>query len=366
MHSHSYGKRTISYEKSLKSNSLLSGAKLLKTAFSGYVLHETGQGMKRTKNMHGNFFSIDSRDLPAQVQTQRHCLQQGLPDEAGVGRSVILQIDNDFSLIDTRYTPSKNLSILSKIDYQEPRLVLTIGLKGQSCFASKVGSEFFFTEGYATITAFNSSIGERKYTANKSVMQLRLSVSKAWLEPYIEANKLARLFNKKEVQLISHQPISAQGIGAVRQLMAYYENQPMNTLSLHGQSMTLLGAELAQLFENDQRSSTAVNSKDEAIAELARDILVSEFKNPPSIALLSQRVGTNQLKLKKLFHHFFDCTPYGLVLEVKMQHAYQLLKSGQYQVAVVADLVGYNQASNFSAAFVRYFGFTPKAIAKQR
>jgi len=98
------------------------------------------------------------------------------------------------------------------------------------------------------------------------------------------------------------------------------------------------------------------------IAKLAREILYHEFKNPPSVEKLSKRVGTNQFKLKKLFHHFFNTTPYGLILEIRMNYAYQLLKSTHCKVSVAADLVGYNHASNFSAAFTKYFGISPKSI----
>ncbi|MFA5018281.1 MAG: helix-turn-helix transcriptional regulator, partial [Methylobacter sp.] len=86
---------------------------------------------------------------------------------------------------------------------------------------------------------------------------------------------------------------------------------------------------------------------------------------PPSVEELSKRAGTNQFKLKKLFHHFFNNTPYGLLLEIRMNNAYQLLESGQCQVGVAADRVGYSHASNFSTAFIKHFGISPKAISKK-
>jgi AraC family transcriptional regulator, transcriptional activator of the genes for pyochelin and ferripyochelin receptors len=99
------------------------------------------------------------------------------------------------------------------------------------------------------------------------------------------------------------------------------------------------------------------------LAELARDILCDEFRNPPSVAELSNRVGTNQLNLKKIFHHFFENTPYGLLSEFRMDHAYQLLESRRCHVSVVANQVGFTHASNFTAAFIKHFGIPPKAVA---
>jgi AraC family transcriptional regulator, transcriptional activator of the genes for pyochelin and ferripyochelin receptors len=151
-------------------------------------------------------------------------------------------------IIDDAYTPLKNLTILSKMDNQEPRLVVTLGLKGHSCFAGRTGDEVLFNEGHTTITSFISSMGERHYEANKPVNQLRFSISKQWIERYFGENKSARLFDKKETQLLSHRPISAQGIMSAWHLIACNLAQDLRLLFMHGQAMIILAAELAHLF----------------------------------------------------------------------------------------------------------------------
>ncbi len=73
-------------------------------------------------------WSISSDEL--QVHRKNDCLHQSLPEDLGVGHSAIFQLDQDLSYIETRYTTSKDLAVLSRIDYQEPRLMVTLGLKG--------------------------------------------------------------------------------------------------------------------------------------------------------------------------------------------------------------------------------------------
>jgi AraC-like DNA-binding protein len=316
--------------------------------------------------MANSTISINSCDLPLQHQHLQNGLYQSLPDEVGVGQSAIFQLDQDLSYIETRYTPSTDLAILSKMDNQTPRLVVTLGLKGHSRFSGNQGDEVVFNEGYTTITAFKSSDGERQYEANKSIMQLRFSISKQWLDNYLGENKSAHLFNKQGTQLISHRPISAQGLQSARHLTACNVAQEFRLLFMHGQALTILAAELAHLFEDMTHHSKPFNQKDKAIAQLARDILCDEFKNPPSVAELSTRVGTNQLKLKKIFHHFFNNTPYGLLSEFRMAHAYQLLESRQYPVNIVADRVGFAHASNFTTAFIKHFGIPPKTLVTRK
>ncbi|HEY8033990.1 MAG TPA: AraC family transcriptional regulator [Methylobacter sp.] len=307
-------------------------------------------------------WSISSDDL--QVHQQKDCLYQSLPESLGVGRSSIVQLDQDLSYIKTHYTPSKDLAVLSRIDYQEPRLMVTLGLKGQSCFADNSGDELVFREGYTSITTIQSSIGERQYQAHKSTVQLRFALNKNWLDRYFGENKAAQLLSKNGTQLLNYQPISPQAMFAAQQLLNCNTSAETSRIFMHGQAMSLLAFELIPLSENKRRNLTRLDQKDAAVAKSARDILLREFRKPPSIEDLSKRVGTNQCKLKQLFHHFFTNTPYGLLLEIRMNNAYQLLESTRCQVSVAADLVGYSHASNFSTAFIRHFGFSPKVLLK--
>ncbi|MGZ5008310.1 MAG: helix-turn-helix transcriptional regulator [Methylobacter sp.] len=313
-----------------------------------------------TKQTRAGQYSISTDDLPS--QRQNDCLHQTLPDNLGIGHSSIFQLDQDLCYIKTHYAPSRDLAVLSRIDYQEPRLMVTLGLKGHSRFTGSSGDEFVFSEGYASITTIQSSIGERQYQADKPTTQLRFALNKNWLERYFGESKTAQLFNKNGTRLLNHHPVSHQTMYAAQQLLNCDTSKPTSRIFMHGQAMSLLAFELSHLFESKPVDSGEFSQKDADIAKSARDILMREFRNPPSVEELSRRVGTNQFKLKKLFHHFFNNTPYGLLLEIRMNNAYQLLQSKRCQVSVAADLTGYNHASNFSAAFTKYFGIPPKNI----
>lgn len=308
--------------------------------------------------------SIRNEELSTEFLPGEQCLQQLLPDHLGVGYSKAYQLEQDFSYIETRYAPRKNVAILSNIEQQEPRLVVTLGIKGRSRFINNHGSELLFKQGYTSITTFGSSTGERQYEAEKDMFQLRFSMGKNWLDRVFGKTKTAGLFNRPDMRLLSCQPISAEGVLAVQMLTACNVADEVKPVFRRGLAMTVLASELNHLFQDAPQHSAKFSQQDQAKAMLARDILFNEFRHPPSVADLAKRVGTNQLKLKQLFHHFLNNTPYGLLLEIRMNHAYQLLKTGQCHVSVAADLVGYQHASNFSAAFAKHFGLSPKQIAK--
>lgn len=308
--------------------------------------------------------SIRNEELSTEFLPREQCLQQLLPDHLGVGYSKAYQLEQDFSYIETRYAPRKNVAVLSNIEQQEPRLVITLGIKGRSRFINNHGSELLFKQGYTSITTFGSSIGERQYEAEKDMFQLRFSMGKNWLDRVFGKTKTAGLLNRMDMRLLSCRPISAEGVLAVQLLTACNVADEVKPVFRRGLAMTVLASELNHLFQDAPQHSAKFSQQDQAKAMLARDILFNEFRHPPSVADLAKRVGTNQLKLKQLFHHFLNNTPYGLLLEIRMNHAYQLLKTGQCHVSVAADLVGYQHASNFSAAFAKHFGVSPKQIAK--
>jgi transcriptional regulator GlxA family with amidase domain len=45
-----------------------------------------------------------------------------------------------------------------------------------------------------------------------------------------------------------------------------------------------------------------------------------------------------------------------------MEHARAMLRTFDCQVSEVAELTGYENMSNFSAAFKKHFGYTPREV----
>lgn len=308
---------------------------------------------------------VHNEELPSEPG-KRGGVRQWLPETAGEGHSDFNHVETGFSLIETSYRPARDLAVLSRIEAGEPRLVLTLGLAGRSSFAGNAGDEIDFRAGFATITTFAASVGERRYKGGQEVQQLRLSLSKHWLESELGEDKVRGWFGQRETRVVSQRPISAEAISAVRQTARERLPDGLESVYLRGLALSLLATELAPLFGGEPIGSNPRDIRDEQLACRARDILLAEYRDPPSVETLARRVGTNQLKLKMLFHRYFRNTPYGIVLDARMAAAYRLLERERWPVAIVADRVGYRHPGNFSAAFSRYFGFPPKTLAAKK
>jgi AraC-like DNA-binding protein len=92
----------------------------------------------------------------------------------------------------------------------------------------------------------------------------------------------------------------------------------------------------------------------------ARDIVLANLENPPSVVELAQQVGVSVGTLQRRFQALFGMTVFGYLTDQRMVMAEQLLRQGHYTVAETAAIVGYSNPAHFAVAFKRKFGITPK------
>lgn len=96
----------------------------------------------------------------------------------------------------------------------------------------------------------------------------------------------------------------------------------------------------------------------------AKDLLLADLSQAPTIAMLSRETGLSVLKLKRGFRQLFNNSIYGLFQAERMHEARRRLFATGAPVMVVATDLGYANASHFSAAFQKQFGVTPSAFKR--
>ena len=96
----------------------------------------------------------------------------------------------------------------------------------------------------------------------------------------------------------------------------------------------------------------------------ARDIIMEQMIDPPSLKELSRMVGTNEFKLKVGFKSVYSNTVYGYLADYRMEHARKLLTINNTRIKEVAAQVGYSNPSHFIAAYKKRYGITPKQHVK--
>ena len=98
----------------------------------------------------------------------------------------------------------------------------------------------------------------------------------------------------------------------------------------------------------------------------ARDILVQQLDNPPSLLGLARQVGINDYALKRGFRQVFGNTAFGYLHSCRMEKARQLLIEGEVSVLEAAHRVGFTSRGYFAAAFRKKFGISPGKYRRQQ
>ncbi|MDZ7937124.1 MAG: AraC family transcriptional regulator [Rhodoferax sp.] len=306
-------------------------------------------------------FATESLELPgAEPGWVRH----GLPASAGVCYGERATLGDGISLVRSYYRPERDL-VEESINHSTDRtLVITLGLSGESCYLGKDGSTLRFGAGHTTLAAFRSSHGERRYTAGQTVRQLRLLVNEAALQRYMGATSAWQLVQTDGVRQLDFVRTSQASAALVRALSVKGKGGPADALDLHIAMLSLLADQLRHLLPQPH-SAVRSNASDVQKLEAVRDMMASQMDRNLTLAYLCTTVGIHEFKLMQGFRQHFGTTPHRMLLELRMRRAWALLEEDG-QVAQTAYQVGYAHPANFSAAFTRFFGRTPKSVFGRR
>lgn len=135
----------------------------------------------------------------------------------------------------------------------------------------------------------------------------------------------------------------------------------VRTVYLEALAMQLLCHTVTELSMRDPHEHAAsIAPRDLKRIHGARDHLAQHYASPPTIPQLARMVGMNQTKLKAGFKQTFQMTIYAYILQRRMEATAQLLVEREFSVAEIAYRVGYDYPANFSCAFKRYYGCSPR------
>lgn len=154
---------------------------------------------------------------------------------------------------------------------------------------------------------------------------------------------------KPSVSLVLKQIINTNVNSSIRNL--YLKGKVYELLSLHFEKEENSDAEFCP-FLVDEQNVLRIRK--------AKEIIIDNMTEPPTLQELANQVGLNLKKLKEGFKQIYGDTVYSFLLDYKLEHARKLLETNKYNVNEVGIHVGYSTASHFIAAFKKKFGITPK------
>ena len=148
---------------------------------------------------------------------------------------------------------------------------------------------------------------------------------------------------------------------AIQQIINCPYRSSLKRLFLEGKALELISHSLARVVTSGDafQKNTELQPNDMEGAMEARNILISNLENPPSLLALAKQVGTNKNKLNKGFKQIFGTSVFDYLRKHRLERARELLNIKKMSVGEAAALVGYSHQSSFTRAFKNHFGTIP-------
>lgn len=164
------------------------------------------------------------------------------------------------------------------------------------------------------------------------------------------------------MQLALQQMLDCPYQGVMKHM--YLESKSIEVLTLWLDQAQASDSPDKVLCDRATQPTIALRTTDIDRIHQAKEILLHQFENPPSLMALARQVGLNDCTLKRGFKQVFGTTVFGYLHQYRMEQARSLLLNKQCSVTEVARRVGYNNACAFSTAFRKKFGVSPRAVRR--
>ncbi len=121
-----------------------------------------------------------------------------------------------------------------------------------------------------------------------------------------------------------------------------------------------LEAFASRTLDDTLGTPASATRRDQRIFNEAVAMLTRQLAKPPGAVELAHRVCTNQQRLTRIFREQVGMSAYEYLQQLRLERGRGLLHDTDLQVKLIADRVGYRNAGDFTRAFRRHFGVTPR------
>ncbi len=178
--------------------------------------------------------------------------------------------------------------------------------------------------------------------------------------PYEPINYLyKKIQGEVSLELLSKTATDALSLYLIDKIVNAKNNEKMNSIISEHRAIEYMihRFSLIELLDDSDHTPEQL-----AIAAKAKQIILQNYKTPPTIKELARLCATNDFKLKSYFKKVHKTTIYGYVQKLRLEKANLLLREKLLSVGEIANEVGYKHQGHFSAIFFKTYGVYPKDL----
>lgn len=212
---------------------------------------------------------------------------------------------------------------------------------------------------------------KRSTAGSQRLRHLVISATTEWLnveglQELCNATMAARLLSDN---LAAHQwGLSSRLTDAISSIFAPSSLVPsLHNLFLEGRAVDIVSETISATMRVDRRSVTSASLTRRDLIRLARakDLIAVRMTEDLTVDEIAREAGTSASVLQRLFKQSEQKSVFGYIRYLRLDHAYGLLTTGEVNVSEASIIAGYSEPANFSTAFKRRFGFTPKDLVRK-
>ena len=113
------------------------------------------------------------------------------------------------------------------------------------------------------------------------------------------------------------------------------------------------------------KAPPALRPSDREKIHHAREILIGDLENPPTLFELARSVGLTHTKLNRGFREIYGTTAFSYLHQQRLEYGRMLLQEGMMNISEVAYTTGFSSPSHFGRAFLKHFGTQPGMYLKE-
>ncbi len=168
-----------------------------------------------------------------------------------------------------------------------------------------------------------------------------------------------KLQGEVSLELVNETPTDALSLYLIDKIVHAKDSEKMNSIISEHRAIEYMIHRFSLLEHVDENKFT---QEEIEIATHAKQIILQNYKNPPTLKELAHLCATNDFKLKKYFKKVHKTTIYGYVQKLRLEKANLLLREKLLSVGEIATEVGYKHQGHFSSIFFKTYGVYPKDL----
>lgn len=111
----------------------------------------------------------------------------------------------------------------------------------------------------------------------------------------------------------------------------------------------------------DYTGKLSDNPRKQEFLNKVNEIILSNIENSSfGINDLADQLNMSVNQLFRKVKNLLDTTPYNLIVQVRMTQAARLIRETDYNISEITFLVGYQELSNFSRSFKKFYNISPR------